>query len=93
MYDQVGSRQDASILPLLESLGIETFLLVLTATLNEQRIIFIATEAESLSSTMLALISVLYPFHWQFLFLPLLPTKLITYACAPYPYLIGKCCQ
>ena len=92
LFDQIGSRSnsnDAVILPLLESLGVEKFLLVLTSILNEQRMIFVSTEADVLSTTLLALLSILYPFHWQFLFLPLLPTKLITYTCAPYPYIIG----
>lgn len=38
---------------------------------------------------MLALLAMIYPFTWQSVFLPLLPTKLLAYVCAPYPYLIG----
>ena len=82
-------RSEVSILPLLEKLGVETFLKLLSAALCEKRIIFIADEVEELSSSVLALASMLHPFQWQHIFIPLLPSKLLSYAAAPVPYIIG----
>lgn len=82
-------RSEVSILPLLERLGVETFLKLLSAALCEKRIIFIADEVEELSSSVLALASMLHPFQWQHIFIPLLPSKLLSYAAAPVPYIIG----
>ena len=31
----------------------------------------------------------LQPFTWQHIFVPLLPEKMLSYVCAPYPFLIG----
>lgn len=84
-----GGHQDVALLPLLEILGIDNFFLILSAVLNENRIIFIANEADTLSNAMLAVVSMIHPFTWKYLFLPVLPTKLLTYAAAPYPFLIG----
>ena len=78
-------RQDSCILPLLEVLGVERFLLILTATLLEHRIIFIADEAETLSSSLLAVSSMIYPFSWRSFFAPLLPSRLLEMTGAPYP--------
>jgi hypothetical protein len=31
----------------------------------------------------------LYPFEWQHIFIPLLPPSLLSYLCAPMPFLVG----
>jgi hypothetical protein len=31
----------------------------------------------------------LYPFQWQHVFIPLLPSKLLSYAASPVPFMIG----
>jgi hypothetical protein len=31
----------------------------------------------------------LYPFYWQFVFIPVLPERLLTCLQAPVPYIIG----
>ena len=33
--------------------------------------------------------TLLYPFEWQHIFIPLLPRALLSYICAPMPFLIG----
>ncbi|KAJ6657648.1 hypothetical protein lerEdw1_002149 [Lerista edwardsae] len=33
--------------------------------------------------------SMLYPMHWQHIYIPVLPPHLLDYCCAPMPYLIG----
>lgn len=36
-----------------------------------------------------ALLALLYPFEWQHVFIPVLPTSLIDFVCSPLPYIIG----
>jgi hypothetical protein len=77
------SHLEVPILPLLEVLGVERLLLLLSAIMCEKRIIFVADEIGSLTSMVLAAAAMLYPFRWQHIFIPLLPSKLLSYAAAP----------
>lgn len=36
-----------------------------------------------------ALCSLLFPFYWQHIYIPLLPAKLLDYLQAPVPFLVG----
>lgn len=83
------SNREVSLLPLLELLGVDTFLLLLSAVMLERRIVFVADEVDRLSSSVLATASMLYPFHWHHMFIPLLPANLTDFAEAPFPYIIG----
>tara|TARA_R110002050_G_scaffold188151_1_gene322562 strand:+ start:2158 stop:2409 length:252 start_codon:yes stop_codon:yes gene_type:complete len=31
----------------------------------------------------------LYPFEWQHVFIPLLPKQMMTFVCAPMPFIVG----
>jgi DENN (AEX-3) domain/uDENN domain len=83
------SSADVSVLPLVEALGVEKLLMVLSAALCERRILFIAEDNDRLSASVLATASLLYPFYWQHIFIPLLPSKLLDYVSSPIPYMIG----
>jgi hypothetical protein len=80
---------DVGIAALLHCLGPRRYLLFLIALLSERRIIMVASSLRKLTRCMHCAIAALQPFSWQHIFIPLLPTKLLSYACAPYPYLIG----
>ena len=79
----------ATILPLLEMLGVEKFLLILSAVLCERRIILIADDTSALFTAVLALGAMLHPFQWQHMFIPSLPIKLLGYTAVRAPYIIG----
>lgn len=79
----------ATILPLLEALGVEKFLLILSAVLCERRIILIADETSTLFTAVLGLGAMLHPFQWQHIFIPLLPSKLMSYTASKIPYIMG----
>jgi hypothetical protein len=81
--------RETPIVPLAQALGPEQFLLVLSAALCERRLIFIATDVGTLSCGVNAAQAMLYPFQWPHMFIPLLPSKLLSYAAAPTPYMIG----
>lgn len=83
------SSKDVPILPLFDTLGTERFFKLLSAVLCERRIVFVAEEAETLSATVLAAASMLHPFKWHHVFIPLLPGKLLSLLQSQVPYMIG----
>lgn len=85
----MGHGASVPVLPLLEALGVENFMQLLSAALCERRIIFVADDVEKLSSAVLATASMLQPFDWQHIFIPLLPSNMFDYVAAPMPYMIG----
>uniref|UniRef100_A0A915DVG6 UDENN domain-containing protein n=1 Tax=Ditylenchus dipsaci TaxID=166011 RepID=A0A915DVG6_9BILA len=57
--------------------------------LVKRRIIFTSRKLSQLSSCVFAAARLLYPFHWQNLFIPILPKDLVDMLMAPMPYMIG----
>jgi hypothetical protein len=55
----------------------------------ERRILFTAQHLGTLSSCIQAISSLLYPFAWQHVYIPVLPSDLIDIVCSPTPYIIG----
>ena len=35
------------------------------------------------------MMALLYPFTWQHIFVPVLPPSLLTFCCAPMPFVLG----
>ncbi|KRY55842.1 DENN domain-containing protein 1A [Trichinella britovi] len=62
---------------------------VFASMLCERRIIFKGNKLGKLSSCVLAANLLIYPMHWQHIFIPVLPAHLCHYLNAPMPYLIG----
>ena len=85
----ISSGSSNSVAPLLEILGIDDLFLILSAILCENRIIIVATDMDTLSTAVHAAVALLRPFRWQHIFIPLLPSRLITYAASPVPFIIG----
>ena len=79
----------ATILPLLEALGAEKFLSILSAVLCERKIILIADETSTLITAVHAMGAMLHPFQWQYICVPLLSSKLLNYVSAKIPYIMG----
>ncbi|KAL6045117.1 Suppression of tumorigenicity 5 [Balamuthia mandrillaris] len=81
--------------PLLNHLDPQTILHTFAALLVERRIIFIADTLGSLSACVQAIVALLYPFTWQHIFIPVLPQSLLTFCCAPMPFVVGvlRSCQ
>ena len=80
---------DVSVAPLLHALGARRYLLLLTALLSERRVIMMSANLRKLTVCVHAAVAALQPLTWQHIFIPLLPSRLLSYACAPYPFLIG----
>lgn len=48
-----------------------------------------ADDVRTLSSCVHAASAMLYPFAWQHVFIPLLPSDMLEYVTAPMPFVIG----
>ena len=57
--------------------------------LNERRIVITSDRLNRLSACVQAANAIIYPMHWQHIFIPLLPSHLLEYLTAPMPFLIG----
>jgi len=75
--------------PLLSALGVSSTVRLLGALMLEQRVIFIGSRLGHVSSCAHAALTLLYPLKWQHIFIPILPTSMLSYACAPMPYVLG----
>lgn len=50
---------------------------------------FVAKKLSSLSECVNAAIALLNPLSWQYVFIPVLPERLLSYCCAPMPFVVG----
>ncbi|KAI6215565.1 hypothetical protein M3Y94_00399900 [Aphelenchoides besseyi] len=60
-----------------------------TALLFERRILITGSKFGQLTACCFALLKILYPFHWQYVFIPLFTTQMLEYLTMPMPYIIG----
>lgn len=67
----------------------ENMLAIFASLLCERRIILTSSKLGKLSACVLAASGLLYPMHWQHIFIPVLPDHLVHILHAPMPYLIG----
>eukprot|EP00013_Stygamoeba_regulata_P017654 CAMPEP_0177675270 /NCGR_PEP_ID=MMETSP0447-20121125/27092_1 /TAXON_ID=0 /ORGANISM="Stygamoeba regulata, Strain BSH-02190019" /LENGTH=1012 /DNA_ID=CAMNT_0019183607 /DNA_START=82 /DNA_END=3116 /DNA_ORIENTATION=- len=74
---------------LVQKLSPNNLYRVFVALMAERRVIFLAKQVSVLSSCVQAAMALLYPFHWQHVFIPVLPKELMTILCAPMPYVVG----
>ncbi|XP_013420108.1 DENN domain-containing protein 1A isoform X2 [Lingula anatina] len=57
--------------------------------LYERRILITSNKLSRLTACVHGCASLIYPMHWQHLYIPVLPEHLLDYVSAPMPYLIG----
>ncbi|CAL1545599.1 unnamed protein product [Lymnaea stagnalis] len=62
---------------------------IFASMLHERRIYMTSKKLSRLTACIHAAEALLYPMHWQHLYIPILPSHLIDYISAPMPYLIG----
>ncbi|OWF47953.1 Suppression of tumorigenicity 5 protein [Mizuhopecten yessoensis] len=74
---------------LLTRLGVDKLLKIFACILLERSVLLCAKNLSTLSQTIHALSSLLYPFHWQHVYIPVLPESMLEVCCSPTPYLIG----
>lgn len=74
---------------LFNSLSARNIVKVIAMLLQEQRVLLVSSQMDTLTLCAEAFTSLLYPFRWMHPLVPLLPTQLIEYLEAPTPYLMG----
>jgi hypothetical protein len=79
----------ASFELLFTALGTAGVLRLISALLNESRVVLIAEQLSDLSTVAHCAMALLQPFTWQHVFIPVLPTAMIDYVCAPMPFVVG----
>lgn len=75
--------------PLVTLLSPDNILAAFASLLVERRIIFISERVSTLSACVQACVAILYPFSWQHVFIPVLPASLLSFCCAPMPFVVG----
>eukprot|EP01087_Luapelamoeba_hula_P017058 TRINITY_DN5339_c0_g1_i2.p1 TRINITY_DN5339_c0_g1~~TRINITY_DN5339_c0_g1_i2.p1 ORF type:complete len:1275 (+),score=186.31 TRINITY_DN5339_c0_g1_i2:94-3825(+) len=75
--------------PLLRSLDPYAILSIFASMLVERRLLFIADKLETLTASVQAAVALLYPFTWQHVLVPVLPASLLSFCCAPVPFVCG----
>ncbi|KND94538.1 DENN domain-containing protein [Tolypocladium ophioglossoides CBS 100239] len=83
-----GSRT-IDLYALFRCLSLENVVALFEYTMSESRIIFLSSHTSMLHLACHALASLLYPFTWASIFIPVLPARLISALEAPCPYIVG----
>lgn len=74
---------------LVKSLPISLLIQVVASMLLERRIILLAEQLSTLSSCILSLSTLLYPFTWPHTLITVLPPSLLELVHSPTPYILG----
>ncbi|XP_059151510.1 DENN domain-containing protein 1C-like isoform X2 [Physella acuta] len=90
---------DSNALPSIQSnrnlkeyysaVDLDNMMRIFASMLHERRIYMTSKKLSRLTACIHAAEGLLYPMHWQHLYIPILPAHLIDYISAPMPYLIG----
>lgn len=83
-----GSRS-TDLYALFRCLSIENIVALFEFAMAESRIIFLSSHTSMLHLACHALASLLYPYKWASIFIPVLPARLLSALEAPCPYIVG----
>ncbi|XP_030004532.1 DENN domain-containing protein 5B isoform X5 [Sphaeramia orbicularis] len=70
-------------------LGVENLVQVFTCTLLEMQILLYSQDYQRLMTVAEGITTLLFPFQWQHVYVPILPASLLHFLDAPVPYLMG----
>ncbi|KAI8335808.1 AEX-3 domain-containing protein [Chlamydoabsidia padenii] len=87
--NEVPLLKNFSLYPIFRALSPHLILVVLETLLAEGKVVFLSQHCGMLSLACEAFRYLLFPFYWQFVFIPLLPERLLNCLQAPVPYIIG----
>ncbi|CAN9504655.1 unnamed protein product [Ophioblennius macclurei] len=71
------------------AVDVNNMLHLYASMLSERRILICCSKLSTLTACVHGSAAMLYPMHWQHVYIPVLPQHLLDYCCAPMPYLIG----
>ncbi|ORX54396.1 DENN-domain-containing protein [Hesseltinella vesiculosa] len=87
--NEVPILKNFSLFPLFRALSPHLILAILETLLAEGKVVFLSQHLEMLSIAAEAFRYLLFPFYWPYVYIPVLPEKLLTCLQAPVPYIIG----
>eukprot|EP00299_Pterocystis_sp_00344_P015263 c7611_g1_i2.p1 GENE.c7611_g1_i2~~c7611_g1_i2.p1 ORF type:complete len:847 (+),score=174.92 c7611_g1_i2:30-2570(+) len=70
-------------------LDIDNILTLMTCVLLERKMVFISRIPALLTCTIESILALVFPFHWQGGYVPLLPVPLLDFVNAPVPFIMG----
>uniref|UniRef100_A0A4W3GET4 DENN/MADD domain containing 5B n=1 Tax=Callorhinchus milii TaxID=7868 RepID=A0A4W3GET4_CALMI len=73
----------------LELLGLENLVQLFTCVLLEMQILLYSQDYQRLMTVAEGITTLLFPFQWQHVYVPILPASLLHFLDAPVPYLMG----
>ncbi|XP_005751346.1 DENN domain-containing protein 1A isoform X1 [Pundamilia nyererei] len=71
------------------AVDVNNMLHLYASMLYERRILICCSKLSTLTACVHGSAAMLFPMHWQHVYIPVLPQHLLDYCCAPMPYLIG----
>ena len=87
--DELSPLIDVDYCDLFRSMGVEGVAAILRSLLAEGHCVFVSADFRRLGMVVQAAASMLYPFKWQHIFVPILPHSWIDYITAPMPFVCG----
>ncbi|CAG2101668.1 unnamed protein product [Medioppia subpectinata] len=81
--------EDRNLTEYFNAIDAHNMIVIFANMLNERRIIMTSKKLSRLSACVQAANALIYPMHWQHIFIPVLPHHLLDYLSAPMPFLIG----
>lgn len=88
-YTLASIPQDPNLTDYYNAVNIENMITLFASALNERHILVVSKKLDRLSACVQAINTLLYPMHWQHIFISVLPSDLLAYLQAPMPFLIG----
>ncbi|XP_056288146.1 DENN domain-containing protein 1A [Pseudoliparis swirei] len=71
------------------AVDVNNMLHLYASMLYERRVLICCSKLSTLTACVHGSTTMLFPMHWQHVYIPVLPQHLLDYCCAPMPYLIG----
>ncbi|EDR29871.1 DENN domain-containing protein 2D, putative [Entamoeba dispar SAW760] len=87
--EDFSKHHSSNVLNILKLFGASFLVDIIGDIMMERKFVFLSNSIGSLSDTILTLTSLIYPFVWHHVLIPILPVQLASYPTAPMPYLIG----
>ncbi|XP_067907134.1 DENN domain-containing protein 5B-like isoform X3 [Heterodontus francisci] len=80
---------DFPLREVFELLGLENLVQLFTCVLLEMQILLYSQDYQRLMTVAEGITTLLFPFQWQHVYVPILPASLLHFLDAPVPYLMG----
>ena len=78
-----------SVTRLFQQLGIKNTLTIFSAALTEQKVLFHSSSHARLNAACHALTSLMFPFRYTHVYIPILPASLVEVLSTPTPFIMG----